>query len=423
MNVATRKIEIRVDESDPELKSIGYQTLRDISYNTYRYANEIVQLQFFNDILKRGVGNSDNSLSPKEISEKVSELYGCSEMNTSYKFITGTFKDKLPSYVRAALNSVIYKNYKSDLKDVLGGKRSIRTYKNGIPVPFTKQALVKLANASDGEYGFQMFTIPIKTRLGRDRSNNAFILESIVNGSFIMADSSFQFKDGKLFLYLVFKSPISKFELSDDKTLGIDLGLNIPLYAAVNGCDSNLSMGDRDDFLNKRLAFQKRRRSLQSALTTTAGGRGRGKKLKALDRLADSERNFAKNYNHNLSKSVVDYALKQQCGTINIEDLSTIKDRTNTFVLRNWSYYELQNLIKIKAKKVGINVNVVNAAYSSQRCSDCGHISPDNRVTQKDFNCVKCGFKINADHNAAKNISIAHEKQYIDEVKKFKLVK
>ena len=49
----------------------------------------------------------------------------------------------------------------------------------------------------------------------------------------------------------------------------------------------------------------------------------------------------------------------------------------------------------------------VNPAYTSQRCSQCGHVSADNRTTQARFECVACGHADNADTNAAKNILAA----------------
>ena len=44
----------------------------------------------------------------------------------------------------------------------------------------------------------------------------------------------------------------------------------------------------------------------------------------------------------------------------------------------------------------------VNPAYTSQRCSHCGHVSADNRQTQSAFACVACGHAENADTNAGK---------------------
>lgn len=35
----------------------------------------------------------------------------------------------------------------------------------------------------------------------------------------------------------------------------------------------------------------------------------------------------------------------------------------------------------------------------------CGHIDKENRQTQEKFKCTKCGFELNADHNASINIA------------------
>ncbi len=39
--------------------------------------------------------------------------------------------------------------------------------------------------------------------------------------------------------------------------------------------------------------------------------------------------------------------------------------------------------------------------YSSQECAVCGHINPDNRLSQAEFVCQDCGHTDNADHNAS----------------------
>lgn len=48
----------------------------------------------------------------------------------------------------------------------------------------------------------------------------------------------------------------------------------------------------------------------------------------------------------------------------------------------------------------------VNPAYTSQRCSVCGHVHRDNRHG-KSFVCLACGHTEDADVNAAKNILAA----------------
>jgi putative transposase len=48
----------------------------------------------------------------------------------------------------------------------------------------------------------------------------------------------------------------------------------------------------------------------------------------------------------------------------------------------------------------------VPPAYTSQRCSHCGHVAPENRKSQAVFQCVACGAgPCNADVNAARNIA------------------
>ena len=46
----------------------------------------------------------------------------------------------------------------------------------------------------------------------------------------------------------------------------------------------------------------------------------------------------------------------------------------------------------------------VDPRNTSRTCSDCGHVSAENRPDQATFRCVSCGHANHADVNAAKNI-------------------
>jgi putative transposase len=60
---------------------------------------------------------------------------------------------------------------------------------------------------------------------------------------------------------------------------------------------------------------------------------------------------------------------------------------------------------RFKHKALG-RLEFVPAAYTSQRCSHCGHVAPENRKSQAVFHCVACGVgPCNADVNAARNIA------------------
>jgi transposase len=52
-------------------------------------------------------------------------------------------------------------------------------------------------------------------------------------------------------------------------------------------------------------------------------------------------------------------------------------------------------------------VEKIYPAYTSQRCSACGHVAPGNRENQA-FRCVACGHQAHADVNAAVNIAAGH---------------
>jgi transposase len=53
-------------------------------------------------------------------------------------------------------------------------------------------------------------------------------------------------------------------------------------------------------------------------------------------------------------------------------------------------------------------VEKIRPAFTSQRCSACGHVAAGNRESQALFCRASCGYASNADVNAAKNIAAGH---------------
>ena len=50
----------------------------------------------------------------------------------------------------------------------------------------------------------------------------------------------------------------------------------------------------------------------------------------------------------------------------------------------------------------------VDPAFTSQRCSACGLVNRESRESQAVFRCTACGYTLNADVNAARNIAAGH---------------
>lgn len=63
----------------------------------------------------------------------------------------------------------------------------------------------------------------------------------------------------------------------------------------------------------------------------------------------------------------------------------------------------LKQKVKILSERAGVLVHEVNPRFSSQECSECGYVSPQNRYKEK-FLCENCGHHADADVDAAKVI-------------------
>ena len=67
------------------------------------------------------------------------------------------------------------------------------------------------------------------------------------------------------------------------------------------------------------------------------------------------------------------------------------------------SFYRLQQMIKYKAKLLGVPVLYVKPHYTSQHCLKCKYIGERDR---KKFYCKRCKWKEHADVNAAMCIAL-----------------
>lgn len=76
-----------------------------------------------------------------------------------------------------------------------------------------------------------------------------------------------------------------------------------------------------------------------------------------------------------------------------------------TILDKGW--YALELALRSASRYTGTEVKKVPAAYTSQRCSRCGHVDANSRESQAKFACTACTHTEHADVNAAKNILAA----------------
>lgn len=478
----TRKIEVHLHRHGDSEEAVQrykdeYRIWNDINENLYKAANRIVSHCFFNDAYEYRLkihsprfkqiegllrDAKKNKLSEDDVKELKAErklLYSDfkkqrlaflqgfsgkgSEQNSTYQVITHEFIDVIPSNILTNLNQNISSTYKAYTLEVERGDRTLPNFKRGIPVPFSIKGSgeLMLKKREDGSV-YIRFPKGLEWDLsfGRDRSNNREIVERVLSGQYDVGNSSIQeSKNGKRFLLLVVKIPREDRILNPNRVVGVDLGIATPLYAALNDNEyGGLSIGSRDQFLKVRMRMAAQKRELQRNLrNTTNGGHGRKQKLQALDRLEGKERNWVHLQNHIFSKSIIDFALKNNAGVIQMERLTGFgRDKNDEvddgfkFILRYWSFFELQTMIEYKAKAAGIEVKYIDPYHTSQTCSFCGHYEKGQRVNQSTFicknpDCVKGKGKqkkdgafegINADWNAARNIALSEN--FVDKKKK-----
>lgn len=472
MPVITRKIKLNLctEGLTEDERKAQWNMLYRINDNLYRAANNIssklyldehvssmVRLKnaeytsLVSDLTKAKKIEDEAAIAELEarIETLNSEMSAQEEAICSYatematRTLAGKFASELDlniyGQILAEVKSVVLKNFSSDSKDVKEGKRSIRTYKKGMPIPFPwnktirLEAIKKESSSKQDEYDIYLNwykscradkkAIRFKLYFGKDKSNNRQIvkrclkLDTTCSEDYLLQTSSIQLKKGpdgtELYLLLVVNIPQERHVLNKNIIVGVDLGINVPAYVATNCTEERKAIGDREHFLNTRMEFSRRFHSFQK-LKGTTGGRGRKKKLEPLERLREKERNWVHTQNHLISRDVITFALQARAATIQMEDLSGYgKDKEgnvkpeNKFLQSRWSYFELQSMIKYKAAKCGIRVNLIAPAYTSQTCSWCGQIGVRDGTSFvcQNPNCEQHGKDVHADYNAARNIA------------------
>ena len=202
-------------------------------------------------------------------------------------------------------------------------------------------------------------------------------------------------RDGHWWLHIVVTVPAPQVEPTD-QVVGVDLGISRPAVTSSNR------------FLGKKAwkAIEGRLFHLKRALQKK-GTRSAKRHLKLL---RHRQRRFRRDCDHILSKQIVQAV--EPGGTIVLENLKDIrrrmkaKRRTKTKRrMHSWSFAQLKGFIRYKAEERGCTVVAVDPRHTSQTCSCCGHRARTNRRSQSVFKCRQCGYHLNADLNAARNIA------------------
>lgn len=388
--IITRKIQIAC------LNKEHYKIIEEILRTCRLMANKAQTMLYvyYQDMM-------DNKPKEQKAGDYFKEKFGCAFQTAIYRDLRKRFPEML-SYFARDVADVCYKEFQADLKNgLLKGEKSLRTYRNGI-IPINKQD-IKITQIETDTLFKWIQGIEFAMVFGRDRSDNKAIIQRILSGVYKASGSKIikDFKTRKWFLLLCVDIGEKDNSLLDDVAVGVDLGVAIPAVCALNQGYARAFIGN--SVLLKRFKMQQKLRSRQKDYMPSNSKHGRQKVDKAIYAMGDKEKRFVHSFNHKITREIIKFALKHRASKILTEDLSGYNGSDT--ILRNWSYHQLQSMLEYKAKMEGIALEKIPAKYTSRACSECGYIDKENRKKQAEFKCIKCGFEVNADYNAAINIA------------------
>lgn len=173
------------------------------------------------------------------------------------------------------------------------------------------------------------------------------------------------------------KKDVEKKPLSKDKILGIDIGIK----TALSCSDNQSSNADIHGHTLESIILNKARKKKGSI-------------------------GFRKAQTH--LKNHIRWALNK----INFDGIEKVRIEKIRYMgkhkrlprrVKGFTYKDIFDVLKQKLELLGVQVEEVQPAFTSQRCSHCGWVRSANR-SGKQFKCDKCGFSCDADLNASRNI-------------------
>jgi IS605 OrfB family transposase len=181
-------------------------------------------------------------------------------------------------------------------------------------------------------------------------------------------------------------------QVTSGPVMGVDVGENTLAATSTGRIWGGEALRHRRD---QHLAL---RRRLQSNGSQSA--------RQTLGQVSGRETRRVKHINHETSKGIIEEARSIGAAKIVMEDLTHIRDRIRAgrrvrTRLHRWAFQQLQSFVEYKARAVGITVEYVNPAYTSQTCSACRQLGTRRKHR---FEC-SCGFRAHADLNASRNLA------------------
>ncbi|WP_313375630.1 hypothetical protein [Chishuiella sp.] len=356
--VLTRKIQLIVDLPTQEERKEVLDKLYRWQNRCFRAANFIISHLYIQEMVKDFLYLSEG-IKYKLVDEKKDKvgLLQRSRMNTTYRVVSDRFKGEIPTNILSCLNNRLHSSFNKDYQSYWKGESSVKNFKRDMALPFGLEGISGLSyHPEKKSFCFRLFQLPFKTYLGKDFIDNQGLLEQVLSGEIKLCTSQIKLDKGKIFWLAVVEVEKDNHQLQPEIIAEASLSLEYPLVVKIG--KSRLSIGTKEEFLYRRLAIQASRKRIQAGVTYSKSGKGRTRKLKAVDKMSDVEKNYVHHRLHIYSRKLIDFCINNKAGTLILLDQQEKIElaKEEEFVLRNWSYYEFITKIKYKADKAGIEL-------------------------------------------------------------------
>jgi putative transposase len=178
-----------------------------------------------------------------------------------------------------------------------------------------------------------------------------------------------------------------------EEVVGIDVGL------------SHFAVFSNGEKIANPSFFKQAEKDLAKAQRQLAklekGSKQRRAKGKAVAKIHEKISQRRKDFCHKESRKIID-----QYQYICVEDLNIKNMVENSFFAKkilDASWNQFCQFLTYKAVEAGRKLGLVNPAYTTQECSQCGY-RERKELWEREHCCKKCRYRTSRDHNAAQNI-------------------
>lgn len=380
MNIITRKIQIIITQENVKEVFEKLYKWQEITFRAYNYT--ATHLYFLENTKEFFYLNDDFKLDLSKKSEaKPDGILNTSKQNTTYQLLSSKFKGDIPTNILTNINSEVTSTFSKERKEYFSGKRSLRTYKRNVPIPFSKTEMRNFEKIVDKKgninYEFSMFGLQFQTFFGKGLSGNRSLFEKCLNEEYQFGGSKLFLDGSKIYLLLNIQFESTDNNLDPNKVATASLDYNCPISLSIGKNKFNIGS---NTYIKKRMGIKGSIRRIQKELKYAQGGHGRKKKLQKLEDFKKAEKDVVKSSLHKYSRELINICLKNNVGKLILSSdsefdksieakIQEVKKNDSLsyaekqhlideakIIISTWSYLGLINLITYKANLHGIEI-------------------------------------------------------------------